>query len=98
MRWYGLWHGGSGYTAPGDEDLELFTSLRQARARLISRHRYGYSQPQDFSYLARPAERVLTPCVGDDCEILLYPSSAGLSYPARRVYLGPRGAARTEHC
>lgn len=98
MTWHGLWHGGSGYAPPGADDLELFTSLRQARERLASRYDHGYWERQHFAYVTRPPERTLTPAVGADCEILLYPPGSDLSYPARRVCLGPRGAARIEHC
>ncbi len=98
MKWYGLWHGGSSYAPPGDEDLEEFASLEEAKDRLGSRWRYGYGQRQDFRYTAREPQRVFTPCVGEDCEILLYADLGNLSYPARRVFLGPRGGACIENC
>jgi len=98
MKWYGLWHGGSGYSPPGDEDLEELTSLGHAKAELRSRWQRGDRERQDFRYACRDPDRVLTPCVGADCEILLYAAPDDLSYPARRIYLGPRGGVRAENC
>lgn len=98
MRWYGFWHGGNGYSPSDLDDLEEFTSIEDARRKLIDRHRYGYWQTSVFAFVHRESARVLTPCVGDDCEITLYGSAADLSYPAKRVHLGKRGGARVESC
>lgn len=96
MRLYGLWHGGSGYSAPEDSDLEAFTSIADARDKLINRYRYGYWQRSRFDFVERPVADVLTPCVGDDTSILLYGSRDSLDYPGWRLSLGSRGGVRTE--
>ncbi|WP_328708900.1 hypothetical protein [Microbispora hainanensis] len=97
-RWYGLWSGGSGYGPPQPDDLEEFSSLADARCKLADRHRYGYWQRSHFAFARREAADVLTPFVGDDCEITLYGSADGLHYPDRRIFLGPRGGVRVERC
>lgn len=97
-RWFGLWHGGNGYSLPEPDDLEEFTGLADARRKLIKRHRFGYWSRSHFAFVEREPTKALTPCVGDDCEITLYGSRDGLDCPAVRVFLGPRGGIRTERC
>lgn len=95
-RWFGLWYGGSGYNLPGQDDLEDFASLENAKRKLIERHRRGYWQRSRFDFVRREPANVLTPCVGEDCEITLYRSRDGGEWPDVRVFLGPRGGARSE--
>ncbi|GAA2324008.1 hypothetical protein GCM10010149_91680 [Nonomuraea roseoviolacea subsp. roseoviolacea] len=95
-RWFGLWHGGSGYSLAEDHDLEQFSSLEDAKRKLTERHRRGYRQRSRFDFVHREPAEVLTPCVGDDCEITLYRSRDGGGWPDARVYLGPRGGVRFE--
>ncbi|MFC0861685.1 hypothetical protein ACFHYQ_05170 [Sphaerimonospora cavernae] len=97
-RWFGLWHGGSGYGPPEPDDLEEFSSLAEARSKLLDRYHYGHWQRSRFAFTGREVAEVLTPCVGDDCEIMLYGSRDGLDYPDRRIFLGPRGGVRVERC
>lgn len=96
--WFGLWHGGNGYGPPEHNDLEEFSSLADAQAKLAERHRYGYWQRSRFAFVERQPADILTPCVGEDCEITLYGSREAIDYPARRVFLGPRGGVRVERC
>ncbi|NRQ38792.1 hypothetical protein HII36_44265 [Nonomuraea sp. NN258] len=98
MAVYGLWFGGSGYSPSDDADLEEFTSIRHARSALIERYRYRYWQRSRFAYVHRDAAELLTPCVGEDCSILLYSSPGSLDCPERRLSLGPRGGVRSERC
>lgn len=98
IRWYGLWWGGTSYSAPEERDLEAFASLAEATEALRDRRYCGGSLRQEFRFLHREPQRVFTPVVSDETEILLYPSSDDLSYPAKRVYIGPRGGARIENC
>ncbi len=97
-RWFGLWYGGSGYGPPELGDLEEFSCLAEARSKLLDRYRHGYWQRSRFAFTDREAAEVLTPCVGEDCEITMYGSRDGLDYPDRRIFLGPRGGVRIEHC
>ncbi len=96
--WFGLWHGGNGYSPSQPEDLEEFSSLADARVKLAERHRYGYWRHSRFAFVDREPADVLTPCVGDDCEITLFGSREVLDYPDRRVFLGPCGGVRVERC
>ncbi|MCG5215499.1 hypothetical protein [Streptosporangium sp. KLBMP 9127] len=98
MRWYGLWHGGNGYSPPDPGDLEEFSSLADARTKLLDRYSHGYWHRSHFAFVEREPVTVLTPCVSADCEIVLYGSYAVLDQPARRIFLGSRGGARAEHC
>ncbi|MBN6050769.1 hypothetical protein JYK22_02390, partial [Nonomuraea sp. RK-328] len=95
-RWFGLWHGGFGYSLAEDQDLERFASLEDAKRKLTERHRRGYWQRSHFDFVHREPAEVLTPCVSDDCEITLYRSRDGDDWPDARVYLGPRGGVRFE--
>ncbi|GAA4561138.1 hypothetical protein [Planotetraspora kaengkrachanensis] len=97
-RWFGLWYGGNGYSPPEPDDLEEFSSLADARAKLADRYRHGYSYRSRFAFISREPADVLTPCVGDDCAITLYGSRDALDYPDRRLFLGPHGGVRSEHC
>ncbi|MFD1935114.1 hypothetical protein ACFSKW_26930 [Nonomuraea mangrovi] len=96
--WFGLWYGGNGYSTPELSDLEEFPSLADAGAKLIARHRDGYWRRSRFAFVDRDPADVLTPCVGDDCEIWIYRSRESLDYPDRRLWLGPRGGIRSESC
>ncbi|MFF3669873.1 hypothetical protein [Microtetraspora malaysiensis] len=96
--WFGLWHSGNGYSPPEPGDLEEFSSLADAQAKLADRHRHGYWRRSRFAFVARDPAEVLTPCVGDDCEISLYGSREVLDHPDRRIFLGPRGGVRVEDC
>ncbi|WP_433347640.1 hypothetical protein ACQP25_30800 [Microtetraspora malaysiensis] len=96
--WFGLWHGGNGYSPPDPDDLEEFSSLADARAKLSKGHRCGYWRRSRFAFVAREPANVLTPCVSDDCEITLYGSRELLDYPGRRIFFSPRGGVRIERC
>jgi hypothetical protein len=97
-RWFGLWHGGSAYTTPELDDLEQFASLAEAKATLNERYLYGYWQTSRFDFVHRAPQRVLTPCVSDDCAITLYRSRDGGDSPDLRIFRGPRGGIRSEPC
>ncbi|MBT2233219.1 hypothetical protein [Nonomuraea sp. NEAU-A123] len=97
-RWYGFWYGGPSYSPPQEEDLEEFSSLAEAKHKLIERYLYGYWQVSRFDFLRREPALVLTPCVTEDCEITLYRSRHGGDYPELRIFRGPRGGIRSERC
>lgn len=64
MRIYGLWHGGSSYSAPYvADDVEVFDSIDAALEACRTRMYQGHWAPQDFQYLNRAPESTLTPCV-----------------------------------
>lgn len=96
--WYGLWHGGNGYSQPEPSDLEEFSSLADAHLKLVERHRHGHWRRSRFAFVNREPRDVLTPAVADDCEITLYCAPDALDFPARRVFIGPRGGACVELC
>ncbi len=97
--WYGVWHGGSGYTLSDlESDLEQFGSIQEAKDALSDRFRSGCSWRQTFRYVNRDPESVLTPAVDEDSCIHLYASPECLDYPDRCVYFGPRGGVRVENC
>lgn len=99
MKWYGIWHDGTGYSLSLEDDLEEFASLEDAKDKLTDRYLHGGYERQEFRYVHTEQQRVYTPCVTEDCEIWLFATPYGdLSCPDKRVYLGPRGAARTETC
>ncbi|WP_055483623.1 hypothetical protein [Sphaerimonospora mesophila] len=97
-RWFGLWHGGSGYGPPEPGDLEEFSCLAEARGKLLDRYHYGHWQRSRFAFIDREAAEVLTPCVGEHGEITLYRSRDGSDYPDRWIFLGSRGGVRVECC
>ncbi|MGP3916329.1 hypothetical protein [Nonomuraea sp. 10N515B] len=97
-RWFGLWWGGNGYSRPEDADLEEFVSLADAKHKLAERFLHGHWQTTVFAFVHKEPTRVLTPCVTDDCEILLYRSRDGGEWPDMRIFLGPRGGVRSERC
>lgn len=96
--WFGLWWGGAGYSPPDPSDLEEFTSIADARDKLLARYRHGYSWRSHFAFVDRAPADVLTPCVSEDCEITLYGSPDALDYPTKRIFLGPRQGVRSERC
>ncbi|MFL1427534.1 MULTISPECIES: hypothetical protein [unclassified Nocardiopsis] len=97
--WYGLWFGGCGYS-PSDplEDIEKFPTLNAARDALRDRFRDGASWRQEFEFVNRDPEKVFTPAVSEDSEILLFATPDGDAYPDQRVYFGPLGGVRVENC
>lgn len=105
----GVWFGGSGYATSDENDVEEFTSLTDAKGALACRRRCGDTMRQRFAFIARDPEEVFTPGVDETSEIwiyfgtpldvLTYIKVAGeLPYPDRRLFFGPRGGIRIEHC
>ncbi|PSK89944.1 hypothetical protein CLV63_12448 [Murinocardiopsis flavida] len=96
MSWFGLWHGGSGYSYSDASHMERFRSLADVADALKSRF-HGANWRQEFDYVARDPERVFTPGVDETSYIDLYRSAdADLSCIERRAYFGPRGGVRFE--
>jgi len=87
MKVYGMWYGGSSYTAPNQfdrRDVEEFKSL--AHAKYVFEQRFF-----DSRY----------PCVGDDAEMQIFfydPFEDGDAYPDRIIKQGPRRGIRIERC
>ena len=90
MRVYAQWFGGSSYAVPEADDYETFASLSDAIDAFESR--------ADFDPYC--------PCVDESTEMLVwfgepegeFPCDGAHNYPDRRIYLGPRGGTRVEHC
>lgn len=86
MRYYGLWYGGSNYSAPDpDRDLVRFDSLREAGR---------YLQDREDNSDGR------TPCV-QDYELHLYASRRRAEVctdngPDRVLSFGPRGGVQCQ--
>ncbi|GAA1122411.1 hypothetical protein GCM10009605_62660 [Nocardiopsis composta] len=97
MAWYGLWYGGPGYSPSSQEDMEEFSSLQAAKEALRSRMRDGYSWRQEFRFVFRDPEKLLTPAVSEESYIDLYSvPDADLSCIERRILFGPRGGVLIE--
>jgi hypothetical protein len=81
MKVYGLWCGGSSYSAPEVErDTEEFDSIQEAKGTFQRRY-----DNDDY-----PA----TPCVSDESEMHLFfsdPREMDDPYPDRVLRFGPRG-------
>ena len=98
MKVYALWHGGVNY-AHGyvETDVESFDTLADAVAAYESRRDSGYWLRQDFRYVNRDADSVLTPCAGEGSSMWLWaadPTDDRDPYPWRIVEVGPRGGTR----
>jgi hypothetical protein len=90
---YGVWDGGSSYvngTAP--EDMEVFDSITAAKTALLDRANLGHRFPQDFHFVNRDAESVLTP-VAYDGRIWLYATPTSDEAFAL-LEIGPRGGVK----
>lgn len=97
---YATWHGGAGYSVSHVEDhLETFPSVRDAKEALASRERYGYWQPQTFTFATGNTGAYLTPGVEGSSMDLYFadPRETHDPYPDRRLTIGPRGGVREEH-
>jgi hypothetical protein len=96
--WYGIWHGGAGYSLTDPEsDMEKFGSIQEAKDALSERFHSGYALRQTFDYVNRETESVFTPAVSEESCIHLF-TTPGVDYPDRRVFFGPRGGVRVERC
>lgn len=73
MQVFGLWYGGSSYTG-GDfvENLEMFNSVDDAIIACQERMDRGHVWVQEFDYLNRDSEKVLTPCVDETSTMYVY--------------------------
>lgn len=83
MQVFGLWHGGASY-AGGDfnENLEMFNSVEDAIVACQERMDRGHLWVQEFDYLNRDSEKVLTPCVDETATMMVFLSDpSGLSDP-----------------
>lgn len=99
MKIYGLWWGGNSYSRPRLDDLEVFASIAGAKRAVVDRYMSNWILLQDFDYVERGRESVLSPCVTEESETWLFDAPDGdLSYPDRRVFLGPQGGPRIERC
>lgn len=80
MKVYGLWYGGSSYSAPEVErDTEEFNSIQEAKDTFQRRY-----DNDDYA----------TPCVSDESEMHLFfsdPREMDDPYPDRVLRFGPRG-------
>ena len=86
MRVFGLWFGGSSYSAPLPDQREEFASIKEAKTVM-------WRRLDNFDRS--------TPCVTDDSEMLLYrcdPATVEDPYPDVRLSFGPRGAVKQERC
>ena len=86
MTVYMLWHGGSSYAPPMDDDAEAFASIADAVDSFESRTRDPYY----------PCVKRDTPENGGPTG-MLYIGEVG-DYPDRIVTFGPRGGVRVESC
>lgn len=86
MKVYMLWHGGSSYGAPYDEDAEEFASIADAVDSFESRTCDPYY----------PCVERDTPENGGPTG-LLYIGEIG-DCPDRMITFGPRGGVRVERC
>lgn len=86
---FGVWYGGSSYSG-GDftESIEMFNSREEAVSACQSRMDSGHWSPQEFDFLNRDSEKVLTPCVDETASMDLYwadPTDSDDPYPDARV-------------
>lgn len=98
MKVYGQWYGGSSYVWGDADNLEVFSSIKEARNALANRRDLGYSFRQTFRYVDGRVEHDFTPVVGNDSELWLYFDSrvGGDMYPDRIIKFGPRGGVVVE--
>ena len=88
--WF-MWHGGSGYAAPGYEDIEELESLQAAKSEFRSRLHDSYY----------PCVSDEEPEAGGPEAWLFFgrkPDDNGDLYPDALMYFGPRGGLRVERC
>lgn len=83
---FGLWFGGSSYSNSGEfaENLEMFNSTDDAISACQSRMDSGHWSLQEFDYLNRDSEKVLTPCVDETAAMHVYftdPTDSTDPYP-----------------
>ncbi len=101
MTIFGVWHGGANYGV-GDlnESVEIFDSLRAARAALSDRERLRAHWLHTFTYADGRVERVETPCVENSSMTIWFadPRNNPDPYPDRLLTVGPRGGIRMEAC
>lgn len=66
MQIFAVWYGGSSYSG-GDftDSIEMFNSVDEAISACQSRVVSGHWSPQEFDFLNRDNEKVLTPCVDE---------------------------------
>ena len=94
MPIFGLWHGGSNYSAPELTDAEIFPSIVAATDALRDRADSGHWCPQTFAYADGRTVTTLTPCASDGATMALYvsnPATTDDPYPFRLLTIGPRG-------
>jgi hypothetical protein len=94
---WGLWNGGYSYAAGGFEDIEVFSSLKEAKSEFENRYRsHG---PHSFEYVNKEPDYTLTPFVEDDCEMWLWgymPEDTGDLYPGSILRLTENGNVKEE--
>lgn len=73
---WGVWNGGTESMSYAESeiprDVEYWENVEDAKEALFDRYRYGHWQRQYFGYVNKDREMVLTPAVGEDCEIWVW--------------------------
>lgn len=97
---YALWHGGGSYALGSlEHDLEIFSSLREARDALRSRESDGNWDRKRFDYADGRTEWTYTPCGDQTASMTIWfadPRKEN-SYPDRQITFGPRGGIRIDY-
>lgn len=98
---YGLWYGGSSYSAPEMRDLEEFVSKRAATAVFHERANTSGGYTLNTYFTDRENTPVAFPAVGEDTEMQIFTYDPRVSvdpYPSYLLKVGPKGGVRVEKC